>query len=41
MPIIELSRGPNRFLKPLLDLQVAVSLLKPPHGGFRIKAAVT
>jgi hypothetical protein len=37
---LELSRNSSGFFKPLL-IQVAVSLLKLPHGGFRSEAAVT
>jgi hypothetical protein len=38
---LELSRSPSGFFKALLWIQVAVSLLKPPHGGFRRETAVT
>jgi hypothetical protein len=39
----DLSRSPNEFFKPLLDPScgVAVSLLKPPSGGFKIEMAVS
>jgi hypothetical protein len=37
---IELSRSSSGFLK-CIWIQVAVSLLKPPHGGLRSETAVT
>ena len=37
---LELSRSPNGFLNHFW-IQVAVLLLKPPHGGFRIETTVT
>jgi hypothetical protein len=36
----EVSRSPNGFLNRFW-IQVAVSLPKPPHGGFRSETAVT
>jgi hypothetical protein len=35
-----LSKSPNGFFNHFWN-QVAVSLLKPPHGGFRSETAVT
>ena len=37
---IGVSRSPNGFFK-CFWIQVAVSLLKPPHGGYRSKTAIT
>jgi hypothetical protein len=41
---MELSRSSNGYFKPLLDPGggfTSKKLLKPPHGGFRSKTAVT
>ena len=37
---MELSRSPTDFFNHFW-IQVAVSLLQPPHGGFRSETAVT
>jgi hypothetical protein len=37
---VEISRTPNGYLNEFW-IQAVVSLMKPPHGGFRSETAVT